>query len=678
MASASHQAAAALSTSRTTVATTVASEPADEGDGSSDDDDDSSGDGDGNDGDGGGSDDDSSDSDSESSSSSDDDSSSDDSASKHGKPGGKEGVPAGVVLPVAGGAQKGEGSDGESSPVGSDSNDSDESSGDDSDSSSDDSSDDSDDSDDGSGHGGSSEKESSAHGKADAHTAGRDEGIEASRRAALTGGAALSAAGAAALAAWEADDVCGGDEDDYWMPNERRNPHGGDADASEQAWPCPFFAPRHRQTPSQPALGCVEDATRSSLSDSEAIPQPGDSIAFRQVELDASWTPAVGGWQYAEVLATAPLDSAGSDCRLTLCMRPTTGTAAASPGVAEADEEIVEKRRSELLYLRCVHSAATSGAPAAVGAAKSDDAEDAAAGVPGVAAGAVAPAAAPPSHSQEAFGGLPPVRAATAPAVVESAACQANAAAAGEDGAVPAVPTPAVTRAATTPAAYGREDTSPDGVVPEDLTALRRALMRSLEEGRSSDSSNGHTSVPAHPILTLTTRSRDQRPKEHDHKDGVGHGPWTTPRHDPGRLPPKAGGGAYDVSASARAQVRPCARALGCPLGARGNKSYYPLLGASPKRGLRGRAGCPMRELARYPPPFEWARLRPLLRHLDPLSPSSHLSSVTSTHSLPPPTSPPSPRPTLSLLASLLRHLDPLSPSSHLPPTNGRDPSPPR
>ena len=207
------------------------------------------------------------------------------------------------------------------------------------------------------------------------------------------------------------------DEAQEWQ---RADSHEQRLQEEEATWPCPLFAPRHHRR------GCGQGKGKGTSGSGRAVhnyvyerlpPLPahsvlavGQRLAFKLVTLDETWTPVVGGWREAVVLATASATTAETKCMLRL--RLVAEGCSALEGVAEVGEgdEVVEHPLEALIDARLLGTTLGTGdAPLAA--------------VP-VAAAVAAPVAAPASvalaEASPASRAAPPVEApSTAPSPAE-------------------------------------------------------------------------------------------------------------------------------------------------------------------------------------------------------------------------------------------------------------------
>ena len=158
-----------------------------------------------------------------------------------------------------------------------------------------------------------------------------------------------------------------GDEAQEWQ---RADSHEQRLLDEEATWPCPLFAPRHHRqgsagrgkgkgtSVSAAARGgrAVHDYERLPPLPAHSVLAEGQRLAFKLVTLDATWTPVVGGWReavvLAVVLATESATTAETKCMLRL--RLVAEGCSALEGVAEVGEgdEVVEHPLEALIDAR--------------------------------------------------------------------------------------------------------------------------------------------------------------------------------------------------------------------------------------------------------------------------------------------------------------------------------------
>ena len=180
------------------------------------------------------------------------------------------------------------------------------------------------------------------------------------------------------------DDEGDGDDDGDADESDGELSHGGMERAPSQrrwraeavdetAWPCPLFAPRRRShgaaSPAAPEGGEAPSAY-DALPRLQTPPHgssaggctvaTGDVLAFKVVELDASWAPVMSAWREARVLGW----SAEGHLRL----QPAAGghrmpaTSDAGGGTDDSSSAPIECALDELIDVRFVRHAAGSAA----------------------------------------------------------------------------------------------------------------------------------------------------------------------------------------------------------------------------------------------------------------------------------------------------------------------------
>jgi len=151
----------------------------------------------------------------------------------------------------------------------------------------------------------------------------------------------------------------------------------------EEAWPCPLFAPRHWPT-LPPAPSHIDFEKFAPLT---GQPSVGDKIAYKVLELRASWTPEPSEWRAAVVISRC--DATGK-----LQLQPTGPSL--GPG-HDLSEDCIDVESHDLLDIRLVEGRSTEPAPVATGTAPS-------------AAPPASPAAAASGDRSRSHAGPPPSR----------------------------------------------------------------------------------------------------------------------------------------------------------------------------------------------------------------------------------------------------------------------------
>ena len=140
---------------------------------------------------------------------------------------------------------------------------------------------------------------------------------------------------------------------------------------AQEAWPCPLFAPRHRETSTATsnAVPPREYDKMDPLEQRRASgyePAEGDVVAFKLVQLDDSWTPTVSAWREGSILGV-------ENGRLRMILAPlgalaSTNTVAISSAQEDsaAEAEVVEYPFEDLVDARVVSCPAASAAVTSV------------------------------------------------------------------------------------------------------------------------------------------------------------------------------------------------------------------------------------------------------------------------------------------------------------------------
>lgn len=147
----------------------------------------------------------------------------------------------------------------------------------------------------------------------------------------------------------------------------------------EATWPCPLFAPRHHRqgsagrgrgkgtSGSAAARGgrAVHDYERLPPLPAHSVLAEGQRLAFKLVTLDATWTPVVGGWReavvLAVVLATESATTAETKCMLRLRL-VAEGCSALEGGVEVGEgDEVVEHPLEALIDARLLGTTLGTG-----------------------------------------------------------------------------------------------------------------------------------------------------------------------------------------------------------------------------------------------------------------------------------------------------------------------------
>ena len=131
-------------------------------------------------------------------------------------------------------------------------------------------------------------------------------------------GVAAAAQRAFGAAAAEEEEGWDGGEEDYeeegegWQARKaakREEERQRELEEEEAHWPCPLFAPRHRQKPEQQpqengghSAAALEALTEYSAAEHQPL-AVGDTIAYKLVKLDDSWQPIVSEWIVGVVLS---------------------------------------------------------------------------------------------------------------------------------------------------------------------------------------------------------------------------------------------------------------------------------------------------------------------------------------------------------------------------------------
>ena len=187
---------------------------------------------------------------------------------------------------------------------------------------------------------------------------------------------------------WANDDEGEAEEEEEEVEDGYREAHDDEAqewqraDSHEQrlldeeaTWPCPLFAPRHHRqgsagrgrgkgtSGSAAARGgrAVHDYERLPPLPAHSVLAEGQRLAFKLVTLDATWTPVVGGWREAVVLATESATTAETKCMLRLRL-VAEGCSALEGGdeVGEGDE-VVEHPLEALIDARLLGTTLGTG-----------------------------------------------------------------------------------------------------------------------------------------------------------------------------------------------------------------------------------------------------------------------------------------------------------------------------
>jgi hypothetical protein len=147
----------------------------------------------------------------------------------------------------------------------------------------------------------------------------------------------------------------------------------------EATWPCPLFAPRHHRqgsagrgkgkgtSGSAAARGgrAVHDYERLPPLPAHSVLAEGQRLAFKLVTLDATWTPVVGGWREAVVLATVLTTEAATTAETKCMLRlrlVAEGCSALEGGVEVGEgDEVVEHPLEALIDARLLGTTLGTG-----------------------------------------------------------------------------------------------------------------------------------------------------------------------------------------------------------------------------------------------------------------------------------------------------------------------------